>query len=112
MSSGYEFPWEQAAMKGEELPDGLGAVDQMAYITLRAIYWQYKQQAVSREQAVKEKQKLRRIYQMAIDTVEFSEKMIRHSSRLFKETERAKSACRKTPTAENALALCDAIDGL
>lgn len=31
MSTGFSFPWEKAAMRGEELPDGLSLPDQMAY---------------------------------------------------------------------------------
>ena len=38
MSTGFSFPWEKAAMRGEELPDGLSLPDQMAYTCLRHIY--------------------------------------------------------------------------
>ena len=31
MSTGFSFPWEKAAMRGEELPEGLSLPDQMAY---------------------------------------------------------------------------------
>ena len=34
MSTGFTFPWEKAAMHGEELPEGLSLPDQMAYTCL------------------------------------------------------------------------------
>lgn len=110
-STGYEFPWERQAMRGEELPEGLSLVEQMAYIALRHIYWQHGQQMISREQAAREKQKLRRTYEMASETLARYEKMLAQQAKVYKETELARSRVRHDPTPENALALCTAIDG-
>lgn len=99
-------------MRGEELPEGLRLVDQMAYSTLRQIYWQHKQQIISREQAAREKQKLKREYEIASDTLKSYETMLKVSAKRYKETELLRAACRKEPTPENAIALCNAIVGL
>ena len=51
MSTGFTFPWEKAAMHGEELPEGLSLPDQMAYTCLRNIYFLYYNKTISRDQA-------------------------------------------------------------
>ena len=51
MSTGFTFPWEKAAMHGEELPEGLSLPDQMAYTCLRNIYFLYYNTTISRDQA-------------------------------------------------------------
>lgn len=52
MSTGFTFPWEKAAMHGEELPEGLSLPDQMAYTCLRNIYFLYYNKTISRDQAL------------------------------------------------------------
>ena len=47
MSTGFSFPWEKAAMRGEELPDGLSLPDQMAYTALRNTYRAYYDKTIS-----------------------------------------------------------------
>ena len=54
MSTGFTFPWEKAAMHGEELPEGLSLPDQMAYTCLRNIYFLYYNKTISRDQAAAE----------------------------------------------------------
>ena len=60
MSERWTFPWEQEAMRGDGIPDGLSLADQMAYTALRNIYWSHYEKRLSREQAKAEKNKLRR----------------------------------------------------
>ena len=55
MSTGFSFPWEKAAMRGEELPDGLSLPDQMAYTALRNTYRAYYDKTISRDAAAAEK---------------------------------------------------------
>ena len=54
MSTGFSFPWEKAAMRGEELPDGLSLPDQMAYTALRNTYRAYYDKTISRDAAAAE----------------------------------------------------------
>ena len=42
----------------------------------------------------------------------FADKLTRHHVRVLKDSEAARSAYRKNPTPENALRLCDVLDGL
>lgn len=112
MSVDYEFPWERSAMRGDEMPDGLDLADQMAYTSLRHIYGLYRQKLLSRDQAAAEKMRLRRQWQQAKDTLGFADRSAQFRARVLKETEAAATACRKNPTPENALRLCDVIAGL
>lgn len=99
-------------MRGEEMPEGLALPDQMAYTALRKIYWMYHQKALPRDRAAAEKRRLRREWEGAVSTLAFSDKLARSRARILRETEAAKSACRKHPTPENALRLCNVLDGL
>ena len=108
----FEFPWERAAMRGDEMPDGLALPDQMAYTALRNIYSAYNSKALSREAARLEKRRLVRQYENVKESWAFWEKLSRHHTKILKESEAAKNACRKNPTPENALLLCDVMDGL
>ena len=112
MSTGFTFPWEKAAMHGEELPEGLSLPDQMAYTCLRNIYFLYYNKTISRDQAAAEKQRVRVQWERAASAAEFERKLSEHHARVIRETEAAKTACRKDPTAENALRLCNVMDGL
>lgn len=99
-------------MNGDELPPGLTLTDQMAYIALRGIYTQYRAKHISRACAQREKLKIRRRYEQAVSELSFQNKLIMHIVTLRRETELAKTACRKDPTKENAMRLCDVIDGI
>ena len=112
MSTGFTFPWEKAAMHGEELPEGLSLPDQMAYTCLRNIYFLYYNKTISRDQAAAEKQRIRVQWERAASVAEFERKLSEHHARVIRETEAAKTACRKDPTVENALRLCNVMDGL
>lgn len=108
----FTWPWERLAMRGEEMPDGLDLADQMAYTSMRNIYYLYQKKAISRDQASAEKRQIRRKWKISKDAIEFASKMAEFQSRQLKLTELAKTACRKNPTPENALRLCDVLDGI
>lgn len=112
MSTGFSFPWEKAAMRGEELPEGLSLPDQMAYTCLRHIYALYYSKTISRDQAAAEKQRVRLQWERTVSNMEFDRKLTAHHVRVIRETEAAKAACRKDPTPENALRLCNVLDGI
>lgn len=99
-------------MHGEDMPDGLTLADQMAYTALRNIYWSYREKHMSREQARMEKQKLRREWEKAKEAEAFDRKLTEYHVRQIKAQQAAMCACRKDPTPENALRLCNVIDGL
>lgn len=111
MSEVWTFPWEQAAQRGQELPEGLALADMMAYTTLRNIYGAYREKRIDREQASREKRLLRREWEKAKEAEAFDRKMTDRHTRLIRAVERAVCDCRKEPTPENAVRLCDVIDG-
>ena len=51
MSEVFEFPWERAAMRGDEMPEGLSLPDQLAYTALRNVYHAYYNKIISRDAA-------------------------------------------------------------
>lgn len=110
--TGFEFPGERIAMQGGEMPDGLSLPDQLAFTALRNIYDAYHKKLITREMAAAEKRRLRRTYTVARESLEFQDKLADHRARQLRDTEAAKTACRKDPTPENALRLCNALDGL
>ena len=109
---GYAFPWEQEAMRGAEMPDGLPLYDQMAYLSLRTLYHDYHENRLGRTAASAEKRRIVSAWQRAKDTAEFQHKLAIFSARVFKDTEAAKTAVRKDPSPENAIRLCNVMDGL
>ena len=112
MSTGFSFPWERDAMHGETLPEGLSLPDQMAYTCLRNIYSLYYNKIISRDAAAAEKQRVRVQWEKAVSTMEFDRKLTAYHVRVIRDTEAAKTACRKNPTPENALLLCNVLDGI
>ena len=108
----FAFSWERQAMRGEPMPDGLSLVDQMAYTAMRNIYKAYRSKYLSREQAAAEKQKVRLTYVRAVEREKFQNKITEYHVRLIKASEGAKCACRKNPSPENAIWLCDVMDGI
>lgn len=112
MSEQWTFPWEQEARRGADMPGGLKLADMMAYTALRSIYRDFREKRMDREQAGREKQLLRRSWEKAKEAESFSDKLTAHHVRLIRAVEQAVCACRKDPTPENAIRLCDAIDGV
>ena len=77
MSTGFSFPWEKAAMRGEELPDGLSLPDQMAYTALRNTYRAYYDKTISRDAAAAEKQRIRLAWERAVSRAAFDQRLTR-----------------------------------
>lgn len=112
MSTGFSFPWEQAAMRGDEMPDGLSLPDQLAYTAMRNIYLSYHNKIISRDAAAAEKRRIRKEYERAVEQLAFADKLAEHRARQLRDTEKARTACRKNPTPENTARLCNILDGL
>ena len=112
MRDTWHFPFEQKAMRGDSMPEGMPLADQMAFTALRNLYWAYREKHMSREQASAEKSVLRRQWEQAKAAEAFENKLTAYHVRQRKAVERAASACRKEPTRENAIRLCDCLDGL
>lgn len=106
-----DFSWEREAMRGEEIPGGLGLADTAAYTALRDIYERFRGKRMGREQAVREKRVVLRTWEQAREAEALERKLLDYHVRLIRGTELAIIRCRKDPTAENALYLCNVLDG-
>lgn len=104
----FSFPWEKLAMKNAPVPSGLSLRDIQAYTSLRNIYAAYHDGKIDRDTASKEKQEIIRAYKES----QQNEKLIDYHVELNRMTESAKSMFRKNPTIENAMKLCNVIDGI
>lgn len=98
------YPFEQAAIRGEEMPDGLSPAEQFLFIALRNLYRAKRLNLIDREQGVCEKTKLEREYGNLI----FLQKHIDASAKLWKRIESASSAVVK----DDELMKNDAVIGL
>lgn len=56
--TGIVLPYEKAAIRGDEMPDGLSFPDQLMYIALRSLYSQVRQGIIPRDAGVREKRKI------------------------------------------------------
>ena len=106
-ATGIILPWEQQAIRGEEMPDGLRYAEQILYLCLRMLYAQKKLGIIDWDTAILEKKKLLDEYQC----YDFQQKMGDEWVAVIKETELARAEFRKNPTAENAEALVEIIEG-
>lgn len=106
-----DFSWEREAMRGEEIPGGLGLADTAAYTALRDIYERFRGKRMGREQAVREKRVVLRTWEQAREAEALERKLLDYHVRLIRGAERAVTRCRKEPTEANALYLCDVLDG-
>lgn len=93
------------------LPPDLSLSDQMAYSALRNIYRAFHAGSIDRERAGEEKRRLRGAWEQAREAEALERKLLDYHVRLIRGTELAIIRCRKDPTAENALYLCNVLDG-
>lgn len=106
-STGVTFPWEQIAMDGGEMPEGLNAPGQGLFQNLRLLYKQYREGVISRDAAVREKKEMVRTYELEM----FYERMGEEFVWIIKHTEVARAEYRKNPCHENAMKLIEIIEG-
>lgn len=106
-STGVVFPWEQAAIRGDEMPDGLSYPDQILFLGLRMLYAQKRAGIINRDTAVVEKKKLLDEYRVYT----FREKMGDEWVEQIRLTEIARAEYRKNRTLENADKLVLLIEG-
>ena len=99
-------------MRGAELPDGLPLYDQMAYLSLRTLYHDYHEKRLDRKTASAEKRRIVGAWDKAKRTVEFERELAFSRARVIRDTDFAKAEVRRDPSPENAIRLCNVLDGL
>lgn len=105
--TGVVLPWEQVAIRGDEMPDGLSYPDAILFLQLRMLYAQKRADLIDRETAVREKKKLLDEYR----AYKYREKMGDEWVEVIKQTETARAEFRKNPSIETASKLVDIIEG-
>ena len=106
-STGIVLPWENAAIRGDEMPDGLEYPDQILFLQLRMLYAQKRQGIIDRDTAIREKKKLLDEYKL----YQFRDSMEKEWVEIIKLTEMARAEFRKDPTVENGMKLVQIIEG-
>lgn len=88
----YRFDWEPIAMRGEEMPDGLSLVEQLAFQTMAKLYGRYKLGLITREQGHIEKGKLVFCADRAVKADKAAHDLAAWHAGLRKEVEGAQNA--------------------
>ncbi len=107
-----EWSWERKAMRGSAMPKGLSLEDQAAYQAIAALHVRFAKGEVTREQAAKEKQIIRRTYEQRMERGAFWDELCTKTVRLWQEMEAKVNAYRKEPGTATADALVAAIYGI
>lgn len=102
-----ELPNERRALAGAPMPEGLEMPEQMLYQALASLYGRFRANLIDKESAAKEKQAIADAYHWYKKDFETSYAWIW----ILHNVELAVSACRKNPTQENALVLCEVLEG-
>lgn len=108
----YTYPYERAAMRGDEMPDSLDIVDQLNFLCLRSLYAQNRAGIIDRTVGSAEKAKLRRQRDFWEQRLFFREKLAKHCVEMFQAVEAAANAYAKDRTLENADRLYRAVYGV
>lgn len=106
-ATGVVLPWESAAIRGEEMPNGLEYPDQILFLQLRMLYAQKRSGIIDRETAIIEKKKLLDEYKL----YQFRDSMEKEWGEIIKLTELARAEYRKNPSTENGMKLVEIIEG-
>ena len=110
--SGMVFEFERQAMNGDPVPHGLSQVDQLFYLQLRALYYQYRSGWITRDRGTEDKKRLLSEYRKRLNSEKFRDDLTKWHVALRKRIEAAHAEYRKNPTPENAKKLSLAIDGI
>lgn len=110
--SGMVFEFERQAMNGDPVPHGLSQVDQLFYLQLRALYYQYRSGWITRDRGTEDKKRLLSEYRKRLDSEKFRDDLTKWHVALRKRIEAAHAEYQKNPIPENAKKLSLAIDGI
>lgn len=106
------YPYERAAMLGEEMPGGLDLVDQLCFLSLRGLYAQVRSGAIDRAAGSREKAELVYRHDLWERKLMLRERVVERSAGLFRAVELAANAYAKERTLENADRLYHALYGI
>lgn len=107
-----KLPYEDAAMRGAPLPEGLDLTDAAVYVALRGLYAFHQLGMMDRKEAAAEKQRLKKLRDDTRRQQQFERDIAQKRWEVIKATEAARSRFRLDPTIEHEFDLCAAIDGM
>lgn len=110
-STGVVLEFEQAAIRGEPMPENLDLVDQLMFQALSLLYVRYRRKELSRDEATMEKGKLLYTYDRYKRQWESALHLAKWHFELVKATEGALNSFRKDHTIDAADRLADTLDG-
>lgn len=99
---------EKRAARLEDVPPMLDDIATLEYLALRGLYAQFQAGQITRERAKEEKHKIA----LAVKGARWGDEVAQHGHRVVIETQLANIECRKNPTPENVIKLCNILDGL
>lgn len=111
-STGVVFGFENVAISGGEMPDGLKSPEQHLFLGLRALYHQKRTGIITRETAVSEKKKLVHEYDKDVTRSEISTKLIAHHAEINSQVWQLVAEYKKAPSLELADKIMRVFDGL
>lgn len=103
-----ELLFEKAAQKGEPMPKGLNASEQLAFLSLRNLYYRYYAKQISVEDAKAEKREI----VAALSKNQHHEELMKKTSALWFRIDQAAVNYAKEPTIENAEVFYATVYGL
>ena len=107
----YDFPWEQAAMNGEDMPAGLSPAEQCAFQATALLYARFRLKAIDRETGHKEKLEIKRTLEQRLGADASADRLTQYHVELRKKIELAHIAYRKERTIGAADRLSAVLDG-
>ena len=107
-STGIILPYEQAAMRGDLMPEGLKSYDITMFQNLSLLYQRYRQKLIDREQATKEKKTLLEAYRIE----KFGYSVLEENIAISKRLESAAAAYVYNPCVETADKMYEAFYGI
>ena len=107
-----KYPYEEAAMRGEEMPDGLVLPQQLHFQALRLLYKNLHSGVIDRKTAVTEKKKMDHPLDVEMNRKKYEDIMYRFHSTLKKNIEGAANEYAKNRTPENADKMYEVIYGM
>lgn len=110
--TGVVFDFEQIAISGGEMPDGLTGPEQRLFLGLRALYHQKRVGIITREVAVTEKKKLVHNYSKDAADSEVCGRMIACHAKINNSVWQLYAEFKRAPSMELADKIVRVFDGL
>lgn len=104
--------WLTDAASGAAMPSGLPLAEQKAFQSLALLYTRFRSGGITKDRAAEEKAQIVKTLSQEISRENLQDNLAFYQELLVRATESARNAARLKPSAESAIALCDALDGI